>query len=104
MAPSASDKDRDRWKEEPGASLVGPGPGASCEVTAPGAVVRGLIIRGSGTNLGGSGRRRVRREDRGGAIVENNRLEGNLYGICLHGAPNASGTRTTKSSGSGRDE
>ena len=74
---------------EPGASLVGPGTGSVVEVTAPGAVVRGLIIRGSGTNLEALDAGVFVEKTAVGAIVENNRLEGNLYGICLHGAPNA---------------
>ena len=74
---------------EPGASLVGPGTGSVVEVTAPGVVVRGLIVRGSGTNLEALDAGVFVEKTAVGAIVENNRLEGNLYGICLHGAPNA---------------
>jgi nitrous oxidase accessory protein len=74
---------------EPGAVLLGPGTGSVVKVTAPGAVVRGLIIRGSGTNLEAMDAGVFVEKSAAGAIVENNRLEGNLYGICLHGAPNA---------------
>lgn len=74
---------------EPGAILVGPGKGSVVTVSAPGAVVRGLTIRGSGKDL--------ERMDSGvfvektakGALVESNRIEGNLYGIYLHGAEDA---------------
>ena len=74
---------------QPGAVLLGPGTGSVVKVTAPGAVVRGLIIRGSGTNLEAMDAGVFVEKSAAGAIVENNRLEGNLYGICLHGAPNA---------------
>lgn len=73
----------------PGAAVVGPGRDSVITIASPGAVVRGLTIRGSGTDL--------ERMDAGvfvektakGAIVENNRIEGNLYGVYLHGAENA---------------
>jgi nitrous oxidase accessory protein len=74
---------------EPGAILVGPGQGSVVTLSAPEAIVRGLTIRGSGRDL--------ERMDAGvfvektatGAIVERNRVEGNLYGIYLHGAENS---------------
>ena len=74
---------------EAGASLVGPGRGSVVIVTAPGAVVRGLIVRGSGIDLEALDAGVFVEKSAAGAIVENNRLVGNLYGICLHGAPNA---------------
>ena len=49
---------------EPGAVLVGPGKGSVVTVSAPGAVVRGLTIRGSGTGPREDGFRRLHREDR----------------------------------------
>src|SRR4051794_9064094 len=69
---------------EPGAILVGTGNGSVVTVSAPGAVVRGLTIRGSGKD--------PERMDSGvfveqtatGAVVEANRIEGNLTGIYLH--------------------
>ena len=72
-----------------GAVLAGSGQGSVVTVSAPGATVRGLTIRGSG--------RDAERMDAGvfvektasGALVEGNRIEGNLYGIYLHGAENA---------------
>lgn len=68
------------------AVVQGPGEGSVITIASPGAVVRGLTIRGSGTDL--------ERMDAGvfvektakGAIVENNHIEGNLYGVYLHGA------------------
>ena len=52
-------------------------------------MVRGLIIRGSGTNLETMDAGVFVEQSAADAIVEGNRLEGNLYGIYLHGAPNA---------------
>ena len=66
---------------EPGAVLLGPGTGSVVKVTSPGAVVRGLIIRGSGTNLETMDAGVFVEQSAAGAIVEGNRLEGNLYGI-----------------------
>jgi len=74
---------------EDGAILAGSGQGSVVTISAPDATVRGLTIRGSG--------RDAERMDAGvfveqtakGALVEANRIEGNLYGIYLHGAENA---------------
>lgn len=76
-------------KGEPGAVLTGAGRGSVVTVSAPQAVVRGLIIRGSGTDAEklDSGVFVERTASR--AIVEGNWIEGNLYGIYLHGAENA---------------
>ena len=74
---------------EPGAVVLGSGNGSVVTVSAPQAVVRGLTIRGSGMD--------AERMDSGvfvektarGALVEGNRVEGNLYGIYLHGSEDA---------------
>jgi nitrous oxidase accessory protein len=71
---------------EMGAVLVGPGQGSVVTVSAPGALVRGLTIRGSGTNLERMDAGVFVEQSAVGAIVEANRIEGNLYGIYLHGA------------------
>lgn len=71
---------------EEGAVLDAKGSGSVVTLLAPGSVVRGLTIRGSGRDL--------ERMDSGvfiaksapGSIVERNRLEGNLYGVYIHGA------------------
>ncbi len=78
-----------RVEGEAGASLLGPGTGSVVKITAPGAVVCGLTIRGSGTNLAAMDAGVFVEKTAAGAVVENNRLEGNLYGIYLHGAPDA---------------
>ena len=72
-----------------GAMVEGTDEGSVVTVSAPGAVVRGLTVRGSGTDIA--------EEDSGifvaqmatGAVVEGNRLEGNLFGIYLMGPPDA---------------
>jgi nitrous oxidase accessory protein len=74
---------------EPGAILLGNGKGSVVTVTAPGVIVRGLIIRGSGRNLEAMDAGVFVKQSATGTIVEQNRIEGNLYGIYLHGAPNA---------------
>ncbi|WP_183453428.1 right-handed parallel beta-helix repeat-containing protein [Microvirga lupini] len=74
---------------EKGAILIGPGQGSVVTVSAPGAVVRGLTIRGSGTNLEKMDAGVFVEKTATGALVENNRIEGNLYGVYLHGAENS---------------
>jgi nitrous oxidase accessory protein len=74
---------------EPGAILVGPGKGSVVTVSAPGAVVRGLTIRGSGTDLEKMDAGIFVEKTASGALIEENRAEGNLYGIYLHGAENS---------------
>lgn len=70
----------------PGAVLAGPGKGSVVTVTAPRAVVRGLTVRGSGRDLEAMDAGVFVAQSATGAVVEANRLEGNLYGIYLHGA------------------
>lgn len=74
---------------EAGAALVGPGRGSVITVLAPGAVVRGLDIRGSGMDLEPMDAGVFVEQTAAGALVEGNLLEGNLYGVYLHGAPDA---------------
>ena len=74
---------------EPGAAITGSGEGSVITVVAPGAVVRGFIITGSGRNLENMDAGVFVEKSAVGAIVEENRIEGNLYGIYLHGAENA---------------
>lgn len=71
---------------EPGAVVTGPGEGSVVTVLAPGAVVRGLTVRGSGTDLPALDSGIFVAKTAAGAVVEGNRLDGNLYGIYLHGA------------------
>jgi nitrous oxidase accessory protein len=74
---------------EAGAILLGSGQGNVITVTAPGAVVRGLTIRGSGMDLEVMDAGVFVAQSAAGAVVETNTLDGNLYGIYLHGAPKA---------------
>ena len=74
---------------EPGAVLLGQGQGSVVTVSAPGAAVRGLTIRGSGMSLEKMDAGVFVEKTANGAIVEGNRIEGNLYGIYLHGAENS---------------
>ena len=71
---------------ERGAVLIGPGQGSVVTVSAPGAVVRGLTIRGSGKDSEKMDAGVFVEKTAKGALVETNRIEGNLYGIYLHGA------------------
>jgi nitrous oxidase accessory protein len=72
-----------------GSVLIGPGAGTVVTVSAPGAVVRGLVIRGSGDDLQAMDSGVFVEQGAEGAIVEGNRIEGNLFGVYLHGAPGA---------------
>jgi nitrous oxidase accessory protein len=73
----------------PGAVLEGVGQGNVITVASPGAVVRGLTIRGSGMDLEEMNAGVFVEKTATGALIEGNRIEGNLYGIYLHGAKNA---------------
>ncbi|WP_414475142.1 nitrous oxide reductase family maturation protein NosD [Microvirga sp. M2] len=74
---------------EPGAVLVGSGTGSVVTLAAPGAAVRGLTIRGSGKDLEKMDSGVFVEQSAKGALVEGNRIEGNLYGVYLHGAEDA---------------
>lgn len=75
---------------EPGAILTGNGEGSVIGVYGPGAAIRGLTIKGSGRDLQtmDSGIYLEKTAER--ALVENNRIIGNLFGVYVHGA---TGTR-----------
>ncbi|MCO5091756.1 nitrous oxide reductase family maturation protein NosD [Bosea sp. (in: a-proteobacteria)] len=73
----------------PGAVLTGPGSGSVVTISAPQAVVRGLTIRGSGTNGETLDSGVFVEKTASRALVVGNRIEGNLYGIYLHGAEGA---------------
>jgi nitrous oxidase accessory protein len=74
---------------EAGASITGTGKGSVVTVSAPNAIVRGLMIRGSGKDLETMDAGVFVEQAATGALVENNRIEGNLYGVYLHGAENS---------------
>jgi nitrous oxidase accessory protein len=72
-----------------GAVLEGPGRGSVVTVTAEGATVRVLTLRGSGSVVDGMDSAVMLRQTAKGAVVEDNRLENNLFGVYVHGAENA---------------
>jgi nitrous oxidase accessory protein len=75
---------------EPGAILTGNGKGSVIDVYGPDVEIRGLTISGSGRDLAAmySGIFLEKTAER--ALVENNRIIGNLFGVYVHGA---AGTR-----------
>jgi nitrous oxidase accessory protein len=74
---------------ELGAALLGNGQGSVVTISAPNVVLSGFTIRGSGRNLEAMDAGVFVEQSASGALVEANRIEGNLYGIYLHGAENA---------------
>lgn len=70
----------------PGAIVDGEGKGRTIEVTAPDVVIRGLTIRNSGISLEAMEGAVYLSRTAERAVVENNRLEGNLTGVYVHGA------------------
>jgi len=72
-----------------GVAVAGTGTGSVITVSAPGAVVRGLEVRGSGKAPETMDSGIFIEQSARGAVVEDNHLEGNLWGIYLHGAPDA---------------
>jgi nitrous oxidase accessory protein len=74
---------------ELGAVLKGGGQGSVVTLEAPGAAVRGLTIEGSGMDLDTLDSGVFATEAATGAVVEDNAILGNLYGIYLHGSRGA---------------
>ena len=72
-----------------GSVVAGSGDGSVITVSAPGAVVRGLEVRGSGLSLETMDSGIFVEQSASGTVVEGNHIEGNLFGIYLHGAPDA---------------
>jgi nitrous oxidase accessory protein len=72
-----------------GAVLEAPGQGSVVTVTAEAASVRGLVLRGSGSSLDGMDSGVLLRQGARGAVVRDNRIEGNLFGVYVHGAERA---------------
>jgi nitrous oxidase accessory protein len=69
--------------------LEAPGSGSVVTVTAEGAAVRGLTLRGSGSSLDAMDSGVLLRQSAKRAVVEDNRIEGNLFGVYIHGAEGA---------------
>lgn len=74
---------------EPGARLLGSGSGSVVTVTAGRAVVRGLEISGSGTDIGAFDSGVFLDRTATAALVEGNVLSGNLHGVYLQGSADA---------------
>jgi nitrous oxidase accessory protein len=70
----------------PGAVLDGGGAGSVITVTVPDVIIRGVTIRGSGHDLQAMDSGVFLKKTAERALVENNRFEGNLFGIYVHGA------------------
>ena len=73
----------------PGAVLDGGGEGRVLSVTAENVVVRGLNVRNSGIDLSVTDAGIFLDRTARGARVAGNRLENNLFGIYVHGTPDA---------------
>ena len=71
-----------------GAVLLGSGHGSVISITVPGVTVKGLTIRGSGIDVPAMDSAILVARTAPGAKIFNNRLEGNLFGVYLHGAGN----------------
>ncbi|MBR0827821.1 nitrous oxide reductase family maturation protein NosD [Bradyrhizobium manausense] len=70
----------------PGAVLSGGGSGNVITVVAPEVTIRGITIRESGRDLQAMNSGIFLEKTAERAVIENNRLEGNLFGIYVHGA------------------
>ena len=72
-----------------GAIVAGSRQGSVVTVSAEGAVVRGLEVRGSGRSLETMDSGIFVEQSARNAIVEDNRIEDNLFGVYVHGTPEA---------------
>ena len=70
----------------PGAVLSGGGAGNVVTVRAPDVTIRGVTVRGSGHDLQAMDSGVFLEKSAERALIENNRFEGNLFGIYVHGA------------------
>ena len=71
---------------QPGAVLDGGGDGNVVTVTAPDVTVRGVTVRESGRDLQTMNSGIFLQKTAERATIEDNRLEGNLFGVYVHGA------------------
>lgn len=72
-----------------GATVIGDGEGSVITITAPDVTIRGLTIKGSGRDLQGMDSAVFLAKTAERALVEGNRIEGNLFGVYVHGATDA---------------
>jgi nitrous oxidase accessory protein len=71
---------------DPGASIIGDGTGTVITIDAPDVVLRGVDVSGSGMDLEAMDSGIFATEAATGALIEDNVVTGNLYGIYIHGA------------------
>lgn len=74
---------------KPGAAVIGDGASSVITVTAPDVTIRGITIKASGRDLQAMDSAVFLAKTAERARVENNRLEGNLFGVYVHGAKDA---------------
>lgn len=74
---------------EPGSVVDGGGEGRVITVAAPGVIVRGITVTGSGGRLASEDSGIFVTPEGDGAVIEGNRLEENLIGVYLKGPENA---------------
>lgn len=74
---------------EDGAVVEGDGESSVVTITAPDVTVRGLTIRGSGDSLAEEDSGVYVTQEAVNALVEDNIIDGNLFGVFLKGAPAA---------------
>src|SRR5690606_7797285 len=86
---------------EPGAVLAGTGQGSVIVVEAPGVRIENLEVTGSGIDVPAMDSAILLRQSAGRALVRGNRLEGNLFGVYIHGA---AGSRVEGNAIVGRDD
>jgi nitrous oxidase accessory protein len=73
----------------PGTILDAGGQGSGIKILAPNVTVRGLAIRGSGADGSKFDSGIYVEQGADSPVIENNRLEGNLFGVVLHGCKKA---------------
>ena len=71
---------------DPGAVLVGPGSGSVVTITAPDVRINGMEISGSGIDLPAMDSAILVQQSAPRAVIRDNRLLDNLFGVYLHGA------------------
>jgi nitrous oxidase accessory protein len=80
---------------EPGAAIVGDRSGSVVTIDAAGVTLRGLDISGSGMDLETMNSGVFATEGGKGAVIEDNTIRGNLYGVYIHGARDSITRRNT---------
>ena len=76
-------------ESDAGAIIKGDGQASVITVDAPGVTIRGLRVTGSGLRLDEMDAAIFLTQAARGALVEHNRIENNLVGVYVHGAPDA---------------